>query len=61
MRDEKGGEMEIREQRRSESEHLEDLVRLRRILASYGASADELSLYDAEIARQRLELELVAA
>jgi hypothetical protein len=36
--------------------HIRDLVRLRRILARYGASADELRSYDAEIDRQRVAL-----
>jgi hypothetical protein len=53
--------MTIRQIRRAEADHIADLVRLRQILARYGASADELSAYDAEIARQRLELQLVAA
>jgi hypothetical protein len=36
--------------------HIRDLVRLRRILGCYGATADELRSYDAEIDRQRRQL-----
>ena len=36
--------------------HIRDLVRLRKILARNGATADELRSYDAEIDRQRRAL-----
>ena len=37
--------------------HIQDLVRLRKILARHGATLDELRSYDAEIARQRRQLD----
>ena len=36
--------------------HVRDLVRLRKILARYGATVPELRGYDAEIDRQRRQL-----
>ena len=39
--------------RNPELMHIRDLVRLRKILARHGATADELREYDAEIDRQR--------
>jgi hypothetical protein len=43
-------------ERNADLTHVNDLVRLRRILARYGATADELRAYDAEIDLQRRQL-----
>jgi hypothetical protein len=39
-----------------ERHHIQDLVRLRKILARHGATLDELRSYDAEIDRHRHDL-----